>query len=83
MSSQKHGNPNQSEPENPSPSALVDFHALSNALEVILQTSYLISTTCTDEKSKKWITMLNDSVDRAIKAHRSLRQYLPLPDNKK
>jgi hypothetical protein len=81
MNPLKHGDKSPSEPEkqsssDQSSSALVDFHALSNALEIILQSSYLISTTCTDENSKKWIAMLNDGVDRAIASQRALRKSL-------
>lgn len=56
--------------------ARADFHALSNALEIIVQSSYLIGTTCTDENAQRWIAMLKDGVDRAVVSQRALRQSL-------
>jgi len=55
-----------------------EFHALSNALEVIVQSSYLLSTSCKEENSKKWISLLNEGVDRAVVSQRTLRQILAL-----
>ena len=77
MSQQKPGSLNEPDPEKVLSSTIqTEFHALSNALEVIVQSSYLISTTCTDANSKKWIATLNDGVERAVSSQRALRRFL-------
>lgn len=51
-------------------------HDLSNALEVILQTNYLLGITQNDEDSAKWREMLDKGVMNAEQINRKLRDYI-------
>ena len=51
-------------------------HDLSNALEVILQTSYLIGMLPLDETGRQWQSMLDQGVQQAAAINQQLRQYL-------
>ena len=51
-------------------------HDLSNALEIILQTSFLLGTVPLDEDAKKWRSMLDNGVQQAAEINRSLRDYI-------
>jgi len=51
-------------------------HDLSNALEIILQTSFLLGTVPLDEDAKKWRSMLDNGVQQAAEINRSLREYI-------
>ncbi|HZD51116.1 MAG TPA: hypothetical protein VE178_20415 [Silvibacterium sp.] len=51
-------------------------HDLSNALEIILQTSYLLGTVQLDENATKWRTMLDGGVQKASEINRQLRDFV-------
>ena len=51
-------------------------HDLSNALEVIVQTSYLVGTLELDENGQQWTKMLDSGVRQAVALNRELREYL-------
>lgn len=51
-------------------------HDLSNALEVILQTSYLLSTVDLSGDARQWRQMLDQGVQQATNINRQLRDYL-------
>jgi len=51
-------------------------HDLSNALEVIIQTSFLLGTLELGENGKQWHAMLDSGVERAISINRQLRETL-------
>jgi hypothetical protein len=51
-------------------------HDLSNALEVVLQTSFLLGTVPLDEDAKKWRQMLDNGVQQAADINRRLREYV-------
>jgi hypothetical protein len=51
-------------------------HDLSNALEVVLQTSFLLGTVPLDDDAKKWRTMLENGVQQAADLNRQLREYV-------
>ena len=51
-------------------------HDLSNALEIILQTSFLLGTVPLDDDAKKWRTMLDNGVQQATELNRQLREYV-------
>jgi hypothetical protein len=51
-------------------------HDLSNALEVVLQTSFLLGTIPLDDDAKKWRTMLENGVQQAADLNRQLREYV-------
>jgi len=51
-------------------------HDLSNALEIIIQTSYLLSMIELDENGRQWCQMLDQGVQQAAKVNRELRDYI-------
>jgi hypothetical protein len=51
-------------------------HDLSNALEVVLQTSFLLGTVPLDDDAKKWRAMLDTGVQQAADLNRQLREYV-------
>ena len=51
-------------------------HDLSNALEIIIQTSYLLSTTEMKEPASDWLRMLDDGVQKAMSLNLALRAYI-------
>lgn len=51
-------------------------HDLSNALEIIVQSSYLLSTTELDELGKKWVALLDQGTQQAAGLNRELREYI-------
>jgi hypothetical protein len=52
------------------------LHDLSNALEVILQTSYLLGTVQLEDPAKQWYQMLDQGVKQATHLNRELREYV-------
>lgn len=51
-------------------------HDLSNALEIIVQTSYLLSTVELKEPATDWLRMLDNGVQKALDINLSLRDYV-------
>ena len=51
-------------------------HDLSNALEIIIQTSYLLSTTEMKEPASDWLRMLDNGVQKAMSLNLELRTYI-------
>jgi hypothetical protein len=51
-------------------------HDLSNALEIIVQTSYLLSTADMKEPASDWLRMLDEGVQKAMDLNLSLRTYI-------
>jgi hypothetical protein len=51
-------------------------HDLSNALEIIVQTSYLISTVELKEPASDWVRLLDSGVQKALDLNLSLRNYI-------
>ncbi|GGH07355.1 hypothetical protein [Silvibacterium dinghuense] len=51
-------------------------HDLSNALEIILQTSYLLGTLELGEQGQHWRKLLDDGVQQAARVNRNLREYI-------
>lgn len=51
-------------------------HDLSNALEIIVQTSYLLSLAELKEPATQWLDMLNSGVTRALDTNQALRVYI-------
>ena len=58
-------------------------HDLSNALEIIVQTSYLLGTVGLTEPASDWLRMLDEGVTKALDLNNSLRssirQVFPQP----
>jgi len=51
-------------------------HDLSNALEVIVQTSYLLSMAELKEPASDWLRMLDGGVHKALETNLQLREYV-------
>jgi hypothetical protein len=51
-------------------------HNLSNALEIIVQTSFLLSTTEMKEPASDWLRMLEGGVQKALDINLELRKYV-------
>jgi hypothetical protein len=51
-------------------------HDLSNALEIIVQTSYLLSTAELKEPASEWLLMLDGGVEKAMNLNQTLRNYI-------
>ncbi len=51
-------------------------HDLSNALEIIVQTSYLLSTTDLKPPADEWLRMMDSGVQKALALNTELRAYI-------
>ena len=51
-------------------------HDLSNSLEVIVQTSYLLSMAELKEPASSWLRMLDSGVQKALGLNQELREYV-------
>jgi hypothetical protein len=51
-------------------------HDLSNALEIIVQASYLLGTVSQDASAKHWAQLLDSGVVQAAEVNRVLRDYI-------
>jgi hypothetical protein len=51
-------------------------HDLSNALEIIVQTSYLLSMAELKEPATDWLRMLDSGVNKALELNLQLREYI-------
>jgi hypothetical protein len=53
-------------------------HDLSNALEIIMQSSFLLSTLDLGENGRQWHQLLDAGVEKAAAINRQLREALRL-----
>ena len=51
-------------------------HDLSNALEIIVQTSYLLSTAELKEPAATWLGMLDSGVNKGLDINLELRNFI-------
>jgi hypothetical protein len=51
-------------------------HDLSNALEIIIQASYLLQMTNPEAQAKRWSTMVDQGAQQAATINRKLREYI-------
>ncbi len=51
-------------------------HDLSNALEIIMQSSFLLGTLDLGENGRQWHQLLDGGVEKAIAINRELREAL-------
>ena len=51
-------------------------HDLSNSLEIIVQTSYLLSTADLKSPASDWLHMLDNGVTKALDINMALRNYI-------
>ncbi len=73
-------------PENQQPSTIPPpiaehlrtlLHDLSNALEIVVQAEYLLSTVVEmPEASKEWLGLLHKGTQQAIQLNQKLREYV-------
>jgi hypothetical protein len=53
-------------------------HDLSNALEIIVQTSYLLNMAELKEPANDWLRMLDSGVTKALELNAQLREYIKM-----
>ncbi len=53
-------------------------HEMGNALEIIVQTNYLLNMGEADESTKQWLKMMDVGVRQATEVSKEMRQYLML-----
>ena len=51
-------------------------HDLSNALETIVQATYLVSQAGPPENSRRWVEMIDEASQEAVRINGKLRQVL-------
>jgi len=51
-------------------------HDLSNAIETMLQASYLLAQAQLDEPSRKWVALIDQAAQHAARINRELRDTL-------
>jgi len=51
-------------------------HDLSNALETIVQATYLVSQAGAPENSRRWVEMIDQASQEAVRINQNLRQML-------
>ena len=66
----------QAIPEEPALEIRRLAHDLSNALEIIVQTSYLLSLAELKEPAAEWLRMLDSGVKKALESNVELRDYI-------
>jgi len=53
-------------------------HEMGNALEIIVQTNYLLNMAEADDSTKQWLKMMDTGIRQASESSKELRQYLML-----
>jgi ABC-type branched-subunit amino acid transport system ATPase component len=79
MNEKKQGTPEAAAAEIPEELALEIrklAHDLSNAMEIIVQTNYLLGTVELKEPASEWLRMLDNGVNRALEINLALRTYI-------
>ncbi len=51
-------------------------HDLSNALEIIVQTGYLLGTANLKSPASDWLRMLDNGTSKALEINQALRSYI-------
>jgi hypothetical protein len=77
--SAKEGSSDPAKPAIPAADALEIrrlVHDLSNGLEIIIQSSYLLSTSDLPEESRQWIKLLEQGVQQSARINQELRAYV-------
>jgi hypothetical protein len=68
---------NETNDARPAPKTIRELaHDLSNALEIIMQSSFLLGTLDLGENGKQWHQLLDGGVERATAINRQLREAL-------
>ncbi|HEX6770923.1 MAG TPA: hypothetical protein VF126_02780 [Acidobacteriaceae bacterium] len=51
-------------------------HDINNALEIIVQASYLVNSTALSDQAKEWMKLLDQGVRQATDLNRQLREVV-------
>ena len=51
-------------------------HDMNNALEIIVQASYLVNTTALSDQAREWMKLLDQGVQQATGLNRDLREFV-------
>jgi nitrogen-specific signal transduction histidine kinase len=51
-------------------------HDLSNAIETIMQASYLLAQAQLDDTNKKWVSLIDNATQEAARINREIREIL-------
>ena len=70
------GNPSDKIPAELAKELRTLSHDLSNALETIVQATYLIQQAGPPEKSRRWIELVDEASQQAVKINQKLREVL-------
>ena len=51
-------------------------HDINNALEIIVQASYLVNTTALSDQAREWMKLLDMGIEQATGLNRELREFV-------
>jgi hypothetical protein len=51
-------------------------HDMNNALEIIVQASYLVNTTALSDQAREWMKLLDQGVRQATGLNREMRDFV-------
>jgi hypothetical protein len=51
-------------------------HDLNNALEIIVQASYLVNTTALSDQAREWMKLLDQGIQQATGLNREMREFV-------
>jgi hypothetical protein len=51
-------------------------HDMNNALEIIVQASYLVNTTALSDQAREWMKLLDQGVQQATGLNREMRDFV-------
>jgi hypothetical protein len=63
-------------PENTVSTLRTLAHELSNAIENVMQASYLLGQSKLDEQNSKWLALINSAAEEAARINREIREIL-------
>ena len=53
-------------------------HDMNNALEIIVQASYLVNSTELSDQAKEWMKLLDHGIHQATELNRAMREFVRL-----
>ncbi len=51
-------------------------HDMNNALEILVQASYLVNTTDLSEQAREWMKLLDQGIQQATSLNREMRDFV-------
>ena len=51
-------------------------HDMNNALEIIVQASYLVNTTALSDPAREWMRLLDQGIQQATALNREMRDFV-------